>query len=356
MNNHNNKFEDFSRSEIEASDWLAKIDRGLTAEEQDRFTEWLGESEANKEAMAIHSWGWSEFDRLAGLTNIKSDFIDEDLLDPKVRSYWAEKPNKLWFLPNTWQKTTAIAAAIVVGVTSLMFFQSSRDVQTIEPFDSSKLPTVQKRILPDGSYVELNIDSSIEVTYTEQQRLVRLLKGEGLFDVNEDPLRPFVVEASGVNVRAVGTIFNVRLSEEQVNVIVTEGTVALSDESVEDATFDVDDSATLITESQKAVIHTEPGSMQIEVIEMGETQISDELIWRPAFLEFDDISIREIVHEFNRRNATKILLADSSLDDLKLSTVFWSDNAEGFVRLLESEFDITAYMTGDGKILLSKDQ
>ena len=65
--------------------------------------------------------------------------------------------------------------------------------------------------LPDGSMIALNTDSQLEVTYGENYRDVRLLKGEALFEVTRDPARPFIVDAGIRRVEAVGTAFVVHL-------------------------------------------------------------------------------------------------------------------------------------------------
>jgi len=54
---------------------------------------------------------------------------------------------------------------------------------------------------------------------------VRLVRGEAHFTVAKNPARPFIVEAGGVAVRAVGTAFDVRHADGAIEVLVTEGKV-----------------------------------------------------------------------------------------------------------------------------------
>jgi FecR protein len=75
--------------------------------------------------------------------------------------------------------------------------------------------------LADGSHVELNSQSAIAIHYDAGQRRVRLLEGEAWFEVSPDPVRPFVVEASGGTVTALGTAFNVDAEKERAHVTVT---------------------------------------------------------------------------------------------------------------------------------------
>src|SRR3546814_16085472 len=65
--------------------------------------------------------------------------------------------------------------------------------------------------LADGTAITLNTDSAVRVGYVADRRLVRLLRGQALFEVAKDPHRPFVVQAGAKQITALGTIFEVRL-------------------------------------------------------------------------------------------------------------------------------------------------
>src|SRR6185369_15486893 len=80
--------------------------------------------------------------------------------------------------------------------------------------------------LTDGSRVELNARTSIQVEIGAKERRVRLADGEAFFTVAKDPSRPFIVETPAGSVRVTGTVFNVRSeSATQLEVIVAEGSV-----------------------------------------------------------------------------------------------------------------------------------
>ena len=64
--------------------------------------------------------------------------------------------------------------------------------------------------LPDGSRIELDTATQVEVTYYRRRREVRLLDGQALFSVTADPARPFQVDVAPLRVTVVGTRFSVR--------------------------------------------------------------------------------------------------------------------------------------------------
>ncbi len=86
----------------------------------------------------------------------------------------------------------------------------------------------QRVTLADGSVAELNASSEIKVNYTPADRRVQLVRGEAHFTVAKNKERPFWVQAGTVKVRAVGTAFDVRITEREIDVLVTEGKVTLA--------------------------------------------------------------------------------------------------------------------------------
>src|SRR6185436_7434874 len=64
-------------------------------------------------------------------------------------------------------------------------------------------------LLPDGSQVWLNSESKLIYAgvFSDSTREVRL-EGEGYFDIVKDPSHPFIVHTDGIDVRVLGTTFN----------------------------------------------------------------------------------------------------------------------------------------------------
>jgi transmembrane sensor len=85
----------------------------------------------------------------------------------------------------------------------------------------------ERRALPDGSVAEINPGSQMAVEFTAAQRRVVLRSGEAHFQVVPDASRPFVVAAGGIEFRAVGTAFAIQLSGTKVEMVVTQGEVAV---------------------------------------------------------------------------------------------------------------------------------
>jgi len=357
-----NKHEDNpERQAIEqaAADWTLRIDRGLSASEQDAFTEWLSADPRHREAMRLYRWGWEEFDRLAGLQTTRQAHTDPDLLAPPgglssvfagvASAFGGVRHASIW-------AALPLAAALCIGLfVYLWWFGEGENGQPQEGEKEALelISRIEQKLLPDGSHVDLNRGASIEIAFTPAERRVRLVRGESVFSVERDPSRPFVVEVAGVDIRAVGTVFNVRYGSNRVDVIVAEGKVDVRSRPRGTAGADASEGA-LLEFQQRAIVDLNLDTLRIEVDTLSEDELERELRWQPRLLEFDAAPLETIISEFNRHNPVQVSLGDSDLESITLSSAFWSDNVEGFVRLMESSFGMKAEWASSREIVLRR--
>jgi transmembrane sensor len=319
----------------QAAGWVIRKERGLTAEEQDAFSEWLAADERHRTALAEQDWSWDELDRLAGLQTSVGAVPDPRLLAPRRRG----APR--WFLFGG----LPMAASLIV----LLTFLANRPARepTVAPTDVSHLALCEQQQLADGSVVELNRGTQILVAFTSGERRIRLERGEAHFRVEKDPAgRPFIVEAGGVAVRAVGTAFSVSLESDAVAVLVTHGKVCV-DSSERPATD------TPIIEAGHRAVVTRAAAESVPIISaVTAAEIEQHLRWKPRLLDFNETLLTEIAAEFNRHNPVKLVVRDAALETLRLSGTFRSDNVEGFLHLLASDFGVSVARMEAGEIVL----
>ncbi|MES1194684.1 MAG: FecR domain-containing protein, partial [Opitutus sp.] len=204
----------------------------------------------------------------------------------------------------------------------------------------------QKLDLPDGSVVQVNTDSAIEVQYTAGERRVRLVRGEAHFSVAKNPDRPFIVSAGQVAVRAVGTAFNVRWRSAAVEVLVTEGKVQVND-SVQGGSLlmpQADTETPLLVAGERATIPTQAvtGRAAAAVAPVAPVEVARALAWQERRLEFEDAPLSEIVAEFNRYNTHQLVIGDPRLEAKRFTVTFRADGYPALVRLLEGGNEVTA--------------
>ena len=327
-----------------AAQWIARRDRGLTAAEQDDYMAWLRADPRHAAAIARHA---AVLERMMGLGAWQPELSAEpnpDLFAPPARRPWRVLAPVL-----------ALAAALVLG----LFVWQSANPRTPAP-QKTFLRVNERQALADGSVVELKDGSRLDVRFTPGERRVRLT-GEAHFTVAKNPARPFIVEAHGVEVRAVGTAFNVRVDAAAVEVLVTEGKVHVTEPAstlnAQLLTPNAQGQAFLAAGQQVVVPLAATPSASVPalaVASVSAAQIRTVLEWQTPRLQFFETPLAEAVAEFNRHNPNPLVLADSALGSVPIGGTFRVDNVEGFVRLLELTVDVRGEPRADGGIVLKR--
>lgn len=318
-----------------AAEWVMRQDRGLSPEEQDRFLHWLASDPAHAEELARQRHAWEAFDRLAGLQSTVPVAPDPDLLAPE---------NDLTARRRAWRRAAWVVLPLAAAV-AFSFLPRALPAPSA-PLAPRVLP-IEERTLVDGSTVRLNRGAVLTVEFSPGERRVRLERGEAAFDVAKDAARPFVVLSGGVAVRAVGTAFNVRLAAAAVEVIVTEGRV-----SVAGGVSPTSAPLPVLVAGDSALVPLSATGGAPAVVALSADDLARRLAWQPRLLTFTDEPLSAIVHEFNRRNPVALRIDEPALRDLRLTARFRSDNVEGFLRLLASDFGVVSRPEPSGEIAL----
>ena len=144
--------------------------------------------------------------------------------------------------------------------------------------------------LSDGTIINLNAGTSLRfpVKFMEgQNREVFIESGEAYFDVVEDSKHPFIVNANDVNVRVLGTQFNVSSypEDENISTLLIEGSVSIYNKT---ESFN-EDTATLLEPGFKADWNKNDGNLNIEEadIEIHTAWINGKIIFK--HVPFDNI-------------------------------------------------------------------
>jgi len=183
--------------------------------------------------------------------------------------------------------------------------------------------------LQDGSRIHLNSDSTVNVTYTDRERTVRLLKGEAAFTVSPDARRPFLVQSGDLRSRALGTAFVVRLHQDAVTVTVTEHAVHLSTASGNDS------SPLVLREGEQASYTTTAGLSPARPVD-------PRLIaaWQRGKLIVETTPLAEVVDELNRYRSGRIMIVNPTLRPLKVTGLFDISDPDAALRMIEDTLRI----------------
>lgn len=326
-----------------AAAWLARHDAGLTPAEQAEFERWLATHPRRREVWREYTATWDLLEQTR--TDGTADLLVSELAARQRRRRWRVLAGAAGFV------TTAAAAA---------FFLFARPSVPALPAEAPPAPAVLHRpdqqTLADGTVVELNAGAEIAAEFTPAERRVRLVRGEAHFAVAKNPARPFVVVAGGVAVRAVGTAFAVKLGSESVDVLVTEGRVAVEEAGggwpLLAAPNPATPEAPVLQARQRVTVPREPAKSVVVAEAVAAPEIEQRLAWRGPRLELSGTPVAAAVAILNRENRLQIALADPEVAALRLSGLFRADNAETFVRILEDNYGIRAERRGEREVVL----
>jgi transmembrane sensor len=343
MSNHDTSSADSGRVTQAAADWLARRDRGLSAAEQDEYLRWLRQDPGHARALAAHEATLRRMMRLGEWQPAQSDNPNPDLFAPRRR-----RPRGLLY--------TCLAAAAAVALAAGTWGWRAANPPAPAPLAKSYLRVNERQALPDGSIVELKEGSHIVVDFSAGIRRVRLM-GEAHFTVAKNPARPFIVEASGVEVRAVGTAFNVRQDAAEVEVVVTEGTVRIDPPApAADANSagGARAGSPLVSAGHRAVIPLAAAPVAPVVSAATDGEISETLAWQGPRFKFLETPLADAIAEFNRHNRQQLALARPELGAIPIGGTFRVNNVEGFVRQLETVLSVQVVSRTPDLIVLSR--
>lgn len=321
--------------EAEAVRLFLKARASDAAEDWSDAYAWVALDPAHGFAFAKAEAGWELSERLAELpTGQIDDAVISPSIAPAITGDGTGRPSRgIVFDRRTALKWGAAAAfAGVAGTVGLRYYG------TVDHYRTALGETRAIR-LADGSIIHLNTASSVEVALRDDVRTIKLLQGEARFDVAHDKHRPFIVDADGTHVRAVGTIFNIRLRPDLTELTVIEGIVAVEDRG---------SPVRQIGSGRSAAVR----GGRIAVNKLDPAKLKQRVAWQDGMLQFDGDTLAQAVEEFNRYRAQPIVIGDPSLASLRVGGTFHIDRSQDFVTALESSFGIRATAGNDDSILL----
>lgn len=304
---------DANRIEAAAARWVARRDaRELSPEEAVAFEQWCAEDKRHLGALVRLEAVNAKFDRAAALQGLPSAPVSR-------RRVWVP---------------TAIAASLALGMVGA--WQSgvlSPDAVVPAQTFTTRLGEQYRTSLADGSLIELNTATHVAVDLEPRERRIKLDHGEALFEVAKDASRPFVVETSLGNVRAVGTVFSVRV-DRGLEVVVSEGVIVVERPGEPLVRVSAGESYAVGVRGDALRSPRDP------------EQIKRALVWREGKVAFAGQTLTEAAAEFNRYNDVRIEISDPAVGAMRFGGYYRATDPEGFAAALEKSLPITSKREG----------
>lgn len=326
-------FPDRSPIEEEAARWVVRHGEGpLTAEERAQFEAWRQANPLHADTFNRLSGHWQDLDALAALSDTPSE---KPLLT---------RPGLLAGLG----MAAALAFAVIVGVTQLAPAGQAPVMVAADHMPEvyrTRIGDQQKITLEDGSIVTLNTASRIETRMTDSERTVRLLEGEAYFEVAHDAARPFRVYAGDGVTMAVGTAFSVRLKNDAVEVVVSEGKVAYSRVAGVPQPEPV---------AYVAAGETASFADTIVIEKIDEAVVDRRLSWTEGRLVFAGDRLASVVADISRYSDIEFDFATQDLADMRVGGVFVVGEVDDMLDAIETNFGLRVQRVDDRLVRIAR--
>jgi len=301
----------------QAARWAALRDLGaLTLEQQAQFEHWLSADRRHLGAYVRAEGTLVRVDRAYSAAT-----PSPSMLPAMAASKW-----------NRRRLVLTAASIATVGFVASQIWKSER-----EQIFSTDIGQLREVLLADGSVITLNTNSKVAVRYTAEMRNIHLLQGEALFDVAKDKARPFVVQANGTFVRAVGTSFTVSvLPQKPVQVLVREGTVEVKQKEFASSV------PIRVSANAKAVA---PSDAPITATAIPTAKLDRDIAWKDGRLAFDDETLENAVDEYALYSDVQIVV-DPAVSQKTITGVFGSNDPIGFAKGAASVLGLAVEVNG----------
>lgn len=277
-----------------------------------KFHKWLLRHAHKAETEDALATVWKEYDGATGdVSDAYLRFCRQVGITTSVKA--KSKYNLLVRLNTSWR---AVAAVMIWGlsIASAYWIAVERYDEGYVTEVTASYGEIREVHLPDGSVVQLNAGSTLLFPdkFKKDVRSVYLF-GEAVFNVESDSIHPFIVKASGLDITAKGTQFNVCAypNQRKVTTALIEGKIQVNCEKM-DRTYTLTPGQKLIYDDVKSTIVLE------------EVEVQDVLAWREEQFIFHGATIFEIFDAIERRYNLTIQYNRQDFNDDKYNIRFKS--------------------------------
>ena len=310
-----------------------------TPEEVVQLSVWVEADESNKALFREYQKAWQ----------LANDQLLEESID--IDEEWArmetllpdEEEKKVISISPAMQGVrwaTRIAAILLIAIVPLYFLYQYFDQPDMLAVSSEN--QVMETVLPDGTVVNLNRNSSIQYPeeFDGKFREISFI-GEALFSVAHDRTKPFIIATNGIRVKVLGTTFNIntRKPGDETEVVLVEGSVKVYYK-------DHEKEAVKLLPGEKAMVRE---SEKTIVVHLNENP--NFMAWKTRLMIFRDEPLDKVVETINHVYGANLVLADEELATCRLSATFDRQPLPSVMQVIASTLELEIQSTPEQTIL-----
>lgn len=199
---------------------------------------------------------------------------------------------------------------------------------------------ISEKTLSDGSIIKLNKNSKLEYPkkFKDSKREVSLT-GEAFFKIIPDPEKPFIIHSGMVDVKVVGTSFNVKnmADKDIIEVFVKDGKVvvfAVNQKGIKTDSIFLEDGGKGVFDKNTFKLNK---TSQID---------GDELFWINQTLIFNKTRLENVFAVITEKYNVEIKMNSSEIGSLRLTTRFVNQPIDSVMKVIAESFKLKITRTG----------
>jgi transmembrane sensor len=306
-----------------------------TPDEAEQVETWIAESDANRKQFEHFQLLWDESRKLAAVST-----ADENLAWLKFKNKLSEPrgETRVITMPRRfgWLKIAAAVAVIITSTVLLRTLFLNNNTGKVLLVQTQK--NVFTDTLPDGSMITLNKNSSIEYNskFTKGGERSVKLRGEAFFTVTPDKKKPFIISVNDIEVKVVGTSFNIKTINGQTEVIVKTGIVEVTRNN----------KTITLTSEQKVITQKNDTALAKQTT-------ADKLFNYYQSKEFvcDGTPLWRLVEVLNEAYDANIMIGKKDLRSLSINTTFANESLDNVLQIIAETFQLQIVKKGNQIIL-----
>lgn len=306
---------------LEVNAWMNESDENACELFRQEELYHLGKREAYSEALQVEKAEKRLFKRLEA----------EKVKQHKVRRLYS------------WTRYAAVVVSFLfLGSIGYLFYQ---EYTAKEPLLAVTTQDKIKELkLPDGTKVWLNRNTTLKYPreFAKDGRKV-YLEGEGFFEVERNPSKPFVVQSEAMQVRVLGTVFNLKSDKARMAAVATllKGEIEVKGNH--------DEGRIILSPGQKAELN---GSTKRLIVRQVDTGFEN---WHDNQFIFDKADIFTIARTLERSYGVKIILSpDIDVKKTYTGALKRKDRVEAVLNLIKNTVPVEYKIVGNSVFLSSK--
>ncbi len=303
---------------------VKKLSGEASADELNQLKDLINEKVENQTLYEELEKIWISTEKAKGITGAE---VDEEWLRLQKEMHRSDRKS---IFPSLLKVAASIALIISVALVIIQLTKSDQ----LTLVASDKTITQQ---LSDGSVVTLKAGGELKYAdgFADELREITL-EGEAFFEVTPDKERPFVVHTQSIDVRVLGTSFNVKADESNTaDVVVVDGLVSVKYQDEE--------------------VKLNPGERAIAVLTS--KRLSKQMNGNPNFLSwktmkfsFIDTPLQQVVNDLNNAFNSTIQI-DESILNCPVTVSFQGQSLDSILRVLEATLSLTLKEESGKKVL-----